>query len=72
MLLSEMPVDEAMAPVYHLERIFAIATGAVALVWIFFGLGLARIATKPIRDLLGVITKVGKGDLSVRRNRRAR
>ena len=66
LLIAEMPFDEAMAPVYHLERTIAIATGVVAMVWIFFGLGLARIATRPIRELLGVITKVGKGDLSVR------
>ena len=65
-LLSEMSFAEAMAPVYHMEKMFAIATGVVALVWGIVALGLARVATKPLRDLLGVVARVGKGDLQAR------
>ena len=42
LLISEMRLDEAMAPVYHMEKMFGLATGGVAIVWIFFGLGLSR------------------------------
>jgi class 3 adenylate cyclase len=65
-LLSEMSFAEAMAPVYHMEKMFAAATGVVAIVWALVALGLARVATKPLRDLLGVVSRVGKGDLQAR------
>ncbi|HEX3356803.1 MAG TPA: adenylate/guanylate cyclase domain-containing protein [Tepidisphaeraceae bacterium] len=65
-LISEMDNAEAMAPVIHLEKILAIATAAVVLIWTAVALGLARILMRPLRDLLGVIARVTKGDLQVR------
>jgi adenylate cyclase len=65
-LLSEMSAAEAMAPVYHMEKMFVIGTGAVSIAWAIFALALARIATNPLRNLLGVVNAVGKGDLTVR------
>ena len=65
-LLSELSWDEAMQPVYHMEKMFAIATGVVAVVWALIALGLSRAATGPIRSLLGVVGTVSKGDLTAR------
>lgn len=66
LLFSEIDAAEVMAPVIHMEKMFATAAGCVAIVWAFVALGLARLATRPLRDLLCVIGKVSAGDLSAR------
>ncbi len=66
LLISEMDNAEAMAPVVHLEKILALATAAVVLIWAAVAIGLARILMHPLRDLLGIIAQVAKGDLQVR------
>jgi class 3 adenylate cyclase len=66
LLISEMDNAEAMAPVVHLEKILALATAAVVLIWAAVAIGLARILMRPLRDLLGVVAQVTKGDLQVR------
>jgi len=63
-LLTEMDAAEALAPVMRLRNVLIVAAAVLCAAWAVMARLLARHLTKPLKDLVGLCTKIGAGDLS--------
>ncbi len=63
-LLAELELDEALAPVRALRLKFALAAVAVALACLVVAGVLSRSVTRPLHDLMDTVQKIRGGDLS--------
>ena len=63
-MLSEIDLGEALAPVRTLHHGILAGAGLLVLVWVAMARPVARRLTKPLAELLAAAEKVGGGDLS--------
>jgi adenylate cyclase len=64
-LLTEMGEDEAAAPLRALRRRFIIGAGLLALACVIIAQQLATYIRRPLHDLVKMVEKIEKGDLTV-------
>jgi class 3 adenylate cyclase len=63
-LLAEIELDEALAPIRALRLKFAVAAALVALACLVVAGVLSRSVTRPLHDLLDTVGKIREGDLT--------